>query len=518
MGFTGCLRTGLMMGCLLFLYGCINVGPDFKRPDPPDVAGYTAQKLPEKTESAPVKLGMAQRFVTRKNVEAEWWKSFGSAKLDALIEQALLASPTLEAAQATLQQARQTYAAQRGATLFPQVSAKLSAQRQEFNPAIFGQQGNSKIFDLYNAGVTVGYNFDLFGGNRRTLESLAAQADYQRYQFEGARLALAANIVTTAISQAQLAEQIKATTSILADEEKQLEITRQRFKLGAVPRNDEFALVTQVEQTRASIPLLRTSLEKTGNLLAVLVGQPPGAAQMPKFFLSDFKLPTELPVVVPSGLVRQRPDIQASEALLHAANARHGAVVSTIYPKIDLSGNLSSLAVATSGLFGAESLIWSIVGQAVQPLINFGYKDEVRAAESGYQAAAANYRQTLLQAFRNVADVLYTLDNDAQVLQARATARTSAQASLMITRQQFSLGGVGYLPLLIAQIQARNAEINLISAQAQRLTDTAALYQAMGGGWMAASGQEGTHQEQPVRLPVQNALHAQSVQHGLSRN
>ena len=161
---------------------------------------------------------------------------------------------------------------------------------------------------------------------------------------------------------------------------------------------------------------------------------------MPKFFLSDFKLPTELPVVVPSGLVRQRPDIQASEACSMQPRT-HGAVVSTIYPKIDLSGNCS-LAVATSGLFGAESLIWSIVGQAVQPLINFGYKDEVRAAESGYQAAAANYRQTLLQAFRNVADVLYTLDNDAQILQARATARASAQASLIITRQQFSLGGV----------------------------------------------------------------------------
>lgn len=512
------LSVGLILGSLLLLPGCTNVGPDFRQPDPPNLAGYTAQKIPEQTESALVKLGEAQRFVVEKNVEVDWWKNFDSAKLDALIKQAMLASPTLEAAQATLLQAQQTFAAQSGSTLYPQVNAKLSGQRQEFNPAIFGQPGNAKIFDLYNAGVTVGYNFDLFGGNRRALESLAAQAEYQRYQFEGARLALAANIVTAAITQAQFAEQIKSTESILVDQQKQLDITRHRFTLGAVPRSDEYALLTQLEQTRASIPLLRTNLEKTSNLLAVLAGQPPGTTQIPKFTLSDFKLPTELPVVIPSNLVRQRPDIQASEALLRAANAQYGVAVSTLYPKIDLSAGLSSLAVATSGLFTAQSLIWNIVGQAMQPLFNLGLKDGVRAAESGFNAAAANYRQTLLQAFRNVADVLHTLDNDAQVLQARAAASASAQASLNITQQQFSLGGVGFLPLLIAQTQARNAEINLISAQAQRLADSAALYQAMGGGWIAASSREAGSLVKSTQLAEQNSGHQEFALHRLNHN
>jgi NodT family efflux transporter outer membrane factor (OMF) lipoprotein len=512
------LTAGLLLGGTLSLFGCTNVGPDFKQPDPPSVTGYTAQKLPKQTESAQVKLGEAQRFVVEKNVQVEWWKNFGSAKLDALIKQALLASPTLEAAQATLLQAQQTYAAQSGSTLFPQANAKLNAQRQEFNPAIFGQPGNAKIFDLYNAGVAVSYNLDLFGGNRRALESLAAQADYQRYQFEGARLALAANIVTAAMTQAQFAEQVKATVAILADQQKQVDITRQRVKLGAVPRGDEYALLTQLEQTRASIPFLRTNLEKTTNLLAVLAGQPPGTARIPKFALSDFTLPTKLPVVIPSNLVRQRPDIQASEALLHVANAQYGVAMSTLYPKIDLSGALSSLAVTTSGLFAAESLIWNIVGQAVQPLFNLGLKDGVKAAKSGFNAAAANYRQTLLQAFRDVADVLHTLDNDAQILQARAAASAAAQASLNITQQQFSLGGVGFLPLLIAQTQARNAELNLIAAQAQRLTDTAALYQAMGGGWIAASRKMAEPQTQATQSAAQDTEHQYFVAHLVNHN
>lgn len=479
-----------ILGGMLSLSGCTAVGPDFKSPDSPGVTGYTTQGLPSQTEAAMANFGGAQRFVAEKDVPVKWWENFGSAKLDALIDQALLASPTLDAAQATLLQAQQTHAAQAGSLLYPQVGSRLNAQRQRFNPAIFGQPGGARIFDLYNAGVTVSYNFDLFGGNRRALEALAAQADYQRYQFEGARLTLAANIVTAAMSQAQFAAQLNATEAILAAQKKQLHITRQRFRLGAVSRSDEYALLTQVEQTRASIPLLRNGLEKTSHLLAVLAGQPPGMAQIPEFTLKDFNLPTDLPLVVPSRLVRQRPDIQASEALLHVANAQYGVAASTAYPQINLSPTLSTQALALSGLFGAESMIWNLVGQVTQPLFNAGLKAGIKSAEAGFSAATANYRQTVLQAFRNVADVLRTLESDAQILQAHAVADASAQLSLGMIQQQFLLGGVSYLPLLVAQQQAHQTQINLIAAQVQRLTDTAALYQAMGGGWIAASGKE----------------------------
>lgn len=502
------------MGATLSLFGCTSVGPDFKQPDPPAVTSYTTQKLPEQTATALGSFGKAQRFVPGKDVPVDWWRNFGSAKLNTLIGQAFSASPTLDAAQATLLQAQQTYTAQMGSLQYPKVNGKLDGQRQKFNPSIFGQPGGSRIFDLYNAGVTVSYNLDLFGGNRRSLESFAAQADYQRYQLEGARLTLAANITTTAMSQAQFAAQIDATVAILAAQNKQLDIARQRFKLGAVPRSDEFTLLTQVEQTRASIPLLRNNLEKANNLLAVLVGQLPGAAQIPKFTLADFNLPTDIPLVIPSELVRQRPDIQASEALLHVANAQYGVAMSTAYPQINLSSNLNSQALAASSLFGAGSMVWSLVGQIAQPLFNAGLKAGIKSAKAGVSAATANYRQTVLQALRNVADVLHTLDNDAQILQAQAAADASAQASLNLIQQQFLLGSVSYLQLLTAQQQVQQTQINLIAAQVQRLTDTAALYQAMGGGWATASKKETALLSQRTELVLQNTTgHKNFVRH-----
>jgi NodT family efflux transporter outer membrane factor (OMF) lipoprotein len=468
--------------CAGILAGCA-VGPDFKRPETPSVSGYTATILPAQTASAPGSLGDAQRFVPGGAIHPSWWQELGSAKLNELIQQAQQASPTLDAARATLLQAQETYEAQAGATQYPQATAQAGAQRRKTNNAPSGQEGGERTFNLYNAGVGVSYNLDLFGGNRRALEALAAQADYQRYQFEGARLTLAANVVTTAILQAQLTEQIWANETILATQEEQLELTRRRLALGAASQNDALALQTQVEQSRAAIPPLRNRLEQTNHLLAVLVGRPPGSGAVPQFTLADFRLPTELPLRVPSELARQRPDIQASEALLHAANAQYGTVVSKQYPRITLGADLGWQSLTLGSLFGSGALVWGLAGQLAQPLFNAGLPAEARAAEAAFAAAEANYRQTVLQALRDVADVLRALDNDAQTLAAQAAADKAAQESLHLTWQGYALGMVSYLQLLIAQQQAQQAAIGLISARSQRLADTVALYQSMGGGW-----------------------------------
>lgn len=470
------LVTGILAGCA--------VGRDFKRPAPPQIAGYTTQVLPSQTTSAPGHLGDVQHFVSGGAVQPTWWQGLGSAKLNSVVEQALQSSPTLEAAAATLRQATQTYEAQAGATQLPLADARLGAQRQGINSAAAGLPDGERVFNLYHASVNVSYSLDLFGGNRRALEALAAQADYQRFQLAGARLTLIGNVVTTAVTQAQLAAQIQASEAILADQEAQLAITRQRLALGAAARNDILALQTQVAQTRAGIPPLRSALDQTHHLLAVLTGQPPGAEVIAEFVLTDFTLPADLPVSVPSELVRQRPDIQASEALLHAANARHGVAVAKFYPQIALNGNLGSQALTTASLFGAGSLVWGLAGQVAQPLFRSGLRAETRAAEAGFDAAAANYRQTVLQALRNVADVLRALDHDAQGLSAQTAADASAQESLQSMRQQHALGAASYLQMLTAQQQAQGARINLIAAQARRLVDTAALYQAMGVGWL----------------------------------
>ena len=313
------------------LAGCTTVGPNFKTPAAPTVAGYTRAALPAATASAPGSLGGAQNVAATPAVAAEWWSSFGSAQLDALVAQALQNSPTLAAAEATLRQAQQTYAAQAGSTLYPTVNAKLGASRNASNASSFGQNGGGQnIYNLYSAGIAVGYNLDLFGGNRRALEALAAQADYQAYQLAGARLSLAGNVVTTAFGQAQVAAQIEATEAILKAQQSQLAIAHKRFELGAAARADVLTLQTQVEQTRATLPPLRNKLEQADHLLAILIGQAPGSADVPRFKLADFQLPATLPLVVPSELVRQRPDIQASTALPARRSGRCGSAAPAV--------------------------------------------------------------------------------------------------------------------------------------------------------------------------------------------
>ncbi len=477
----------LVASCAL-LAGCTTVGPNYKAPAAPGVATYTRAALPAGTAASTGALGGAQRFVTEPQVSARWWQWFGASRLDALVVQALDRSPTLVAAEATLRQAQQTYLAQAGSTLYPTVGAKLGASRNQTNTAGLGESDSSEtIFNLYNANVAVNYNFDLFGGNRRALEALSAQADYQGYQLAAAKLALAGNVVTAAFTQAQLVAQIDATKAILAAQQDQLDIAQKRFDLGAAAKPEVLGLQTQAEQTRASLPPLDNRLEQTDHLLAVLIGEAPGATDIPRFTLADFTLPDSVPVVVPSELVRARPDIQASAALLHVATAQYGVAVADLYPQINLSANLGAQALTLGSLFGPGSVVWALAGQLAQPLFNAGLHSAANAAEASLQAAGANYQETVLQALRNVADALRALDNDARTLEAQAAAEGAAREALALAQQQYQLGASSYLQLLITQQQAQETRVGLIAAQAQRLADTAALYQAMGGGVLEAS-------------------------------
>lgn len=464
-----------------FLTGCA-LGPDFERPAAPDVSRYTATPLSEQTASSPGHFGNAQHFSLGQSASARWWQSLGSSKLNALVEQAFQASPTLAKAQATLRQAQEVYSAKSGATLYPQVDGGLGALRQRTNPSAQGQSGEAREFNLYNASIDVHYQLDLAGGNRRTLEALAARAEYQRYELDGARLTLAANVVTTAITQARLAGKLQSTETILGAMDEQLRITRERVRLGQAAPYEVLSLQTEVEQTRAEIPALRKLLQQNEHLLAVLVGQAPGAGGLPTFSLDEFSVPSDLPVVLPSELVRRRPDIQAAEALMHAANAEYGAAVAKLYPQINLSASLGSQALTTGALFGGGSAVWTLAGQLAQALFNPGLPAEKRAALAAFDAAAANYQSVVLDSLRNVADVLRAVENDAQSLAALAAADAAAQGSLASVQNQYKLGASSYVQLLIAQKQAQQTTISLIGAQAQRLVDSIALYQAMGGG------------------------------------
>jgi NodT family efflux transporter outer membrane factor (OMF) lipoprotein len=411
---------------------------------------------------------------------------FHSPKLDEVIKQALADSPTLAAAQAALRQSQEDLKARTGTVFYPQIDAGASASRQKISGAAFGQPDKQfSPFTLYNASVNVSYSLDLFGGARRELEVLSAQVDYQRFRLEAAHLSLAANIVTTAVREASLRAQIQATREIAAAQEQQLVVVERQFQAGAVSKTAVLLQRSQLAQTLAALAPLEKTLSQNRHQLAVLAGRPPAeAASLPEFDLEGLELPQELPVSVPSLLVRQRPDIRAAESVLHAASAQVGVATANLYPRITLTGSYGSEAATTGGVFSAGSAIWSLGAGLVQPLFHGGeLTAKRRSALAAYDGAAAQYRLTVLQSFENVADVLRALELDAQALKAQADAEAAARDSLDMAQKQFQIGSTSHLAVLIAENRYQEARIGLVQAQAVRFADTAALFQALGGGW-----------------------------------
>jgi len=467
------------------------VGPDFHRPEAPTTTGYTETAMPPETAAVPGTGGGAQHFISGREIPGQWWTLFHSEPLDQLIRQALADSPTLAAAQATLREARENLRALTGGALVPNVDGTLSARRQQTTGAGFGQPGaQGNLFNLFDASVGVSYALDFFGGARRGLEALRSQVDYQRFQLEGAHLALTSNIVTTAVKEASLRAQIRAVQEIISAQEKQFGMVERQFQLGGASRSDVLAQRTQLAQTRASLPPLELELGQTRHRLAVLVGKLPSEAVLPEFNLDGIELPQDLPVSLPSSLVRQRPDVLASEALLHQSSAEIGVATANLFPQITLTGNYGSQSSKSGDLFSSGAGVWSLGAGLLQPLLHGGeLTAKRRAAIDAYDQASAQYRETVLLAFQNVADVLRALESDAAALQAQAEAEAAARDALELTQKQFEFGAVSYLVLLNAERQHQQTRINLVQAQAARFADTAALFQSLGGGWWNRGGE-----------------------------
>ena len=472
------------VGSCLIVGGC-SVGPNFHVPATPSVTSYTAGPLAAQTAEAPGAGGASQQFVSGVAIPENWWELFHSEPLDLLIRQALKDNPTLSAAQATLRQAQENYRASFGTEYFPTVDGTLSGTRQKVSGASFGlpQFGNI-LYSLFNATVNVSYTLDLFGRGRRELEGLRSQVDYRRFQLEGAHLALTANIVTVVVKEASLRGQIAATREVLGLQEKQLAVVQRQYQLGAVARTDVLAQQTQLEQTRSTLPPLERDLAQTRHQLSVYVGRFPGEGGLPEFRLEQLTLPQQLPVSLPSSLVRQRPDIQASEELLHEASAQVGVATANLYPQITLTGSLGSQSARLQDLFASGTSVWGLGTSLTQPIFHGGeLVAKRRAAVAAYDQAAAQYRETVLQAFQNVADVLRALESDAATLVAQSASESTAWENFQVAAEQYRLGAVNYLTLLNAERQYHQSRISRVQAEAARFADSAALLQALGGGW-----------------------------------
>jgi NodT family efflux transporter outer membrane factor (OMF) lipoprotein len=469
--------------CLAFA-GCA-VGPNFEKPAAPDVKDYSSHPASTTEATSNVTGGEAQSFGNGKEVIGDWWTLFHSKPLNDLIEQSLAKNHDLKSAQAALKVAHENVLAQRG-SFYPNVSAGLSASRHQDPPGALAPvpSTNAFLYNLYTPSVSVSYMPDVFGLNRRTVESLQAQQEQVRYQMIATYNTLTSNVVVAAIQMASLQMQVDATREVIDSSSKVVEILQYQLKKGVVNGLEVAAQETQLAQAKASLPPLLKQLDQERDLLAVLCGQFPSEAPDEKFDLSTMQLPADLPLSLPSELVAQRPDVLQAQEAMHAASAKIGIATANRLPNIQLTGNAGSTALEIGQLFKSGTGFWSLGADITAPIFDGGtLMHQERSAKAAYVQASEQYRSTVLTAFQNVADALAALQHDAEGLKAAAAAADAAKVTLDLSQRQWHAGVANYLSLLSAEQANQQATINLVLAQANRYADTAALFQALGGGW-----------------------------------
>jgi NodT family efflux transporter outer membrane factor (OMF) lipoprotein len=478
------LNLSLPAACASILAACA-VGPNFKKPAAPEAAGYTPTPLSTTVAAANRSAGDAQRFVTGSDISADWWTLFHSTALNELIDLSLANNHDFKAAQAALSVARETVLAQRG-VYYPSVAGSFSATRQrqsgQISPTLSGP--DIFLYNLFTPQVSISYVPDVFGLNRRTVESLQAQEQEARFQMIAVYTTLTANVAVTAIQSASLQMQIEVTRQLIDSNAGNLKILQYQFEKGYASRLDVAAQESQLAQMAATLPPLVKQLAQLHDLLSSLTGRFPNQAIPEKFDLATLQLPQDLPVSLPSALVAQRPDVLQAEANLHDASAKIGIATANRLPNIVLTANAGSSAAAMSQLFTGGTGFWGLGAEVTAPLFQGGtLLHQERAAKAAYVQALEQYRSTVLTAFQNVADTLTALEQDAEAVRAASAATDAAKITLDLARRQWQDGYAGYLALLSAEQAAEQTQITLVQAQASRYADTAALFQALGGGW-----------------------------------
>lgn len=461
------------------------VGPNFKPPAPPAVSTYTAQPAQATVATPGVVGGAAQRFVTAADIPADWWTLFHSREMNALIAEALAHNPDLKAAQAALLVAHENTLGQRGAYA-PKVTAGASITREKDPSGTLAPvpSNNAFLYTLITPQLSVSYTPDVFGLTKRTVESAAAQEQAARYQMIAVDITLSANVAAAVIQLASIQDQIDATNDLIGIDRQMLSLLQYQHSKGYAAGPDVAAQQAQLEQLEATLPPLLKQRDQQEHLIAVLTGRFPSQLQAQRFTLAQLTLPSDLPLSLPSALVAQRPDVLQAQANMHAASAQIGVATANRLPNITLSGNAGSNALAIGQVFGPGTGFWNIGAALLAPIFDGGtLLHQQRGARAAYQQSAEQYRSTVLTAFQNVADTLSALEHDAEALKSTAAATDSAKTSLDLSRLRYKDGYDGYLAVLTAEQTYQQQRLSLVQAQAARFADTAALFQALGGGW-----------------------------------
>jgi NodT family efflux transporter outer membrane factor (OMF) lipoprotein len=464
---------------MAILGGCA-VGPNFVRPAPPDTDRYTREPQPKATVAAD---GRAQHFTPGASITADWWRLFKSTQLDAIVQKAIANNPTLQASKASLRQSQDNMRAGYG-MFFPQIQAGLDVSRQQTAPLLQGSETPGTIFNLVTLSGTISYALDVFGGARRTVESLRAQVDYQRYETEAAYIMLTANVVNTSIARAAYAAQIRATEQLIELENQQLHLTEVQVRTGIAPYANVLSIRGLIAANQALLAPLKQKISQADHLLATLEGVMPSQIILPDTDLTGLSLPVDLPLSLPSDLVNQRPDILSAEAQMHVASANIGVATAAMFPSFSLNGTYGAAGSSFGNLSSANSRFWSIGPSVTTPVFQGTSLWFVRrAAIDAYHLSQANYRQAVLGAFEQVADSLKALEHDAEALQAQVEAQRATGEAVNLLQVNYRTGMAAYLDVLTADVQFHEATIAYLQAVAQRLQDTVVLFVALGGGW-----------------------------------
>jgi NodT family efflux transporter outer membrane factor (OMF) lipoprotein len=501
-----CAKLWLALAVSALLASCA-VGPNFKKPAAPSAAagGYAPSPLPTTTSSATNMVGgEAQHFNTNLDIPFEWWKAFECPELNSLVEKALRHNNSITAAKAALRQAQEVTYAQEGG-YYPTISGDYNVERQELAGNLGGNspglQGNGTTistfqnpngppfnapvyYTFHTAEVTVGYTLDVFGENRRQVENLEAQAAMQRYELDAAYITLESSVVGAAIQEASTRSQIAATEQIIAANSRMVDALRNQRKSGYASDVELAAQEATLAQVEATLPPLQKQLEQTRDLLRALVDNLPSQELDETFQFSSLHLPQDLPLSLPSAIIKQRPDVRAAEENMRSANAQIGVAIANRLPQFTISGAYGGAASQFGQMFSEGGPFWNITGDVATTIFAGGtLMHRQRAAKQAFIQAAAQYRTTVVGAYQNVADTLHALVSDADALKAAGAAERAAKRSFDLATRQFQAGYTSYLASLSAEQTYDQAAINLIQAQANRYGDTAALFQALGGGW-----------------------------------
>jgi NodT family efflux transporter outer membrane factor (OMF) lipoprotein len=476
-------KSAAVFAGVVLLSGCA-VGPGFKVPAAPEVDRYTKEPLTPRTSSTDAPTGLSQHFAPSRDIPQEWWVLFKSPTLNALIKQSIDKNPTLQSALATLRASKEAVYAQQGKFL-PFVQANFNPTRNRTSAALAPvPSSNASVYNLYTAQVAVSYTFDVWGLNRRTVESLQAITDTQHFEVEAAYLTLTSSVALAAINEASLRGQLDATNQLITINTKMLDILRKQFDTGYASRNDVALQEAALAQVKATLPPLRKALQQNRDLISALAGVYSSQEPHETFRLDQLRLPVDLPVSLPSELIEQRPDVRAAEEQLHSASALIGVAFANMLPNFTISANGGYMNTSLASFLSPQNALWTLAGNATQTVFDGGtLLHDLREARATYDAAAWSYRGTVITAVQNVADSLRAIQNDADALKAARDFERASKISFDLAQQQMQTGNASILILLTAQQTYLQAVIQVVQARAARLADTAALFQALGGGW-----------------------------------